>query len=111
MVTPFTDNPDNAAVDEQHGTYPARGHTAIKRGALKGYAEPCRLTDGILLGMDGAHAMLRDTSVLVAYLLYLVTDIVAMGKAGRRTDIARDEQGTVAGNDTPAAATVAGGTF
>ena len=78
VVAAFAHHADDAAVDDEHGTGAAWGHAAIKGAAVQGDASAGGLTDGILLGMDGAHAVLGDAAVLVDGLAEQVANIVAV---------------------------------
>jgi len=65
VVAVFADHVLDAAVDDQHGAGAAGGHLAIEGGAGQGDAELGCLADGVLLGMNGADAMLTGVAVLV----------------------------------------------
>jgi len=83
VIPLFSDHPDYPAVDYQHGTGSAGSHFTVQGCSVYGYTAPGRLADGILFGMNGAYAMLRYGSVLMLHFLELMTNLVAMGKAGR----------------------------
>jgi hypothetical protein len=69
------------------------------------------LANGILLGMNGSHAMFRSGAVFVGDPLHLVADFIAMGKPHRGADISGYQQLFVPHNDTPAFAPVTGGSL
>ena len=78
VVFALADDAFDAAVDNQHGAGAAGGHAAIERGAVEGDAATRSLTDGVLLGMDGADAMGRDMAVGVDGLAEEVSHLVAV---------------------------------
>jgi len=111
VVTVLANHPFDAAVDDEHGTGAAGGHTAVKGPAIQSHTAPGRLADGVLLGMDGAHAMLRNGSIVMDHFLHQVTDIITMRQPLRGADVAGYEHLPVANDHASAAATVAGGPF
>ncbi len=58
MVVHFAYNALDAAVDDEHGAGAARSHLAVYGGTVYGNAAFSSLTDGILLGMHRAYAVL-----------------------------------------------------
>src|SRR5512141_101010 len=107
MVFTFAYHSFDPAIDDQHGTGPAGSHAAIKCRFFKRNPEPCRLTDGILLGMNGTHAMLRDPAIFVLHRFHQVADLIAVGQSARRTYITGDQDLLVARDHATASATVA----
>ena len=65
MVTAFAHHADDAAVDDEHGAGAAGGHAAIEGAAVQGNTPSGSLADGILFGMDGAHAVLGDAAIFM----------------------------------------------
>ena len=105
------DHADDAAVDDEHGAGAAGSHAAVEGGAVEGDAQLGGLADGVLLGVDGAHAVLGDGAVFVNHLFELVAHLIAMRETFGRAHIAGDEDLAVAHHHTAAAPAVAGGTF
>ena len=104
-------HPFDAAVDDEHGAGAAGGHPAIEGAAFQRDAAAGGLADGILLGMNRAHAVLGDRAVFMEHFLHQVADFVAMGQALGRADITGDQHLLVAYDHAAAAAAVAGGRF
>ena len=65
VVAAFAHHTDDAAVDDEHGAGAAGGHAAIEGAAIQSDASTGSLADGILLGMDGAHAVLGDAAIFM----------------------------------------------
>ena len=108
VIAHLGDYPDDSAVDNHHRAGAAGSHAAVKRGPFDGYAALGRLADRVLLGMDGAHAVLTYRAILMQHLAHLVPYFVAVWKAGRRSDIACSENLVVALDNTARAAPVTG---
>ncbi len=111
VVFAFANYAFDAAVDDEHGTGAAGGHTAVEGSAVEGDAAAGSLADSVLLGMDGADAVGSDTAVGFDGLAEEVSHLVAVGKSGGGADIAGDKKLTVLDDDTAGASAVAGGTF
>ena len=99
VVAALGDYALDAAVDDEHGAGAAGSHAAVEGCAVDGYAASCGLAEGVLLGVDGADAVLGDGVVLVQHALELVADFVAVGEAHRGADVAGDENLVIAGDD------------
>ena len=78
VVAAFAYHADDAAVDDEHGAGAARSHATIEGGAVEGDAEFGGLADGVLLGVDGTHAVLGEAAVniLVAMDDQVVIDVL-----------------------------------
>ena len=111
MVTLFTDNPNDATVNDEHGTGAAGCHPAVQGGALDADSKTSRLTDGILFGVDGTNAVLTGVAVFVDGGLELVPHLIAVGETRGGTHVTGDEKLLVPGDHTSAAAPVAGGSL
>ena len=109
MVAALCYNSLDANAGDQHGADAAGLHGAVERRAVQGQTIASRLADGILLGVNGAHAMLPDGAILVDSFLHEMADFVAVGEARRRADIPGADDALVADDDATAAASVAGG--
>lgn len=68
MIFSLAYHPFDAAIYNQHGTGATGRHATIQGGAFECYSPPCRLRDSVLLGMNGAHTMLRNMAVFVNHL-------------------------------------------
>ena len=111
VVFVFAHHTLDAAVDDEHCAGAAGCHTAVERGAVEGDAAPRGLADGVLLGVNGADAVVADGTVGVDGLVEQVAHLVAVGQARGRADVACDEQLAVLDDDAARAAAVAGGTL
>ena len=101
MVVLFADHAPDSAVDYEHGARPAGGHFAVDRAAVNGNAAFGRLTNCILLGVYGADAMLRNAAVRMNRLPHQVSNLIAVRKSRRRTNIACNQNLVIAGNYAP----------
>ena len=109
MVFALTDHALDATVDDEHGAGATGGHAAVEGGAIEGDATASGLADGVLLGMDGAHAVGGDAAIGLKGATEEVSHLVAMGQARGGADVSGYEQLTVFDYDTATATTVAGG--
>ena len=91
MVFALADDPFDAAVDDEHGAGAARGHAAVERSAVEGYAAAGGLADGVLLSVDGADTVGGDVAVGIDGLAEEVTHLVAMRQSRGRTDITSNQ--------------------
>ena len=67
VVPLFADHPNDAAVDNEHGTGPAGGHSTVEGGSLDTDSLFGRLTDSVLFGVDGTDAVLGCAAVFVGW--------------------------------------------
>ena len=111
MVAELADDPFNAAVDDEHSAGTAGGHFAVKCAAVEGDAVAGSLAYGILLRVDGAHAVLRRGTVIMRHLLHKVAHVIAMRQAFWGTDITGNQHLFVAHDHASAAPAVAGSPF
>ena len=81
VVAAFAHYAFDAAVDDEHGTGAAGRHAAVERAAIQGDAPSGGLTDGVLLGMNRADAVLGDATILVDDLAEKVSHIIAVGQS------------------------------
>ena len=107
VIMLFAHNSLYAAVNDEHRTRSARRHLAIQRRAVNRDAALGSLTNCILLGVNGAHAMLCYRAVVVKRFPKQMPHIVAMRQARRRANIACYQNLIVAGDYAPASSTVA----
>jgi hypothetical protein len=107
MILSLTKDFRDTAVNDEHGTGTARGHSRIKTGAVQRNALPRGLANGVLLGVNGPHAVLGDMTVFMDKPLHLMTDVVTMRKTGWGTNKTRDKNPPVFNNDTTALSPVA----
>ncbi len=101
MVMLFADHAPDSAVDYEHGARPAGGHFAVDRAAVDGNAAFGRLTNCILLGVYGADTMLRNAAVRMNRLPHQMSNLIAVRKPRRRTNIACNQNLVIAGNYAP----------
>ena len=111
MVFALADDAGDAAVDDEHGAGATGGHAAVEGGAVERDAAAGGLADSVLLGMDGADAVVGDAAVFLDGLAEEVPHLVAVREAGGGPDVARDKELAVLDDDAAAAAAVAGGTL
>ncbi len=111
VIMLFTDHTLYSAVYNQHGTSPARGHTAVNSGSINRDASFCGLTDCVLLGMDSPNTMLGNASVRMDHLPHQVSDVITMRETCWTSDISGNENLVVTGNHASASSTVTGGTL
>lgn len=109
VVMLFADYPFYSAVNYKHRAGAARRHLAVDRSAVDGYAALGRLANGVLLGVNRAHAVVCDRAVGVDALSKKVANVVAVRKAGRASYVAGDQNLVVAGDDAAASSPVASG--
>jgi len=109
VVTALAHHPLYTAVNDEHGADSAGCHAAVQGSAFYGNAPLCRLADGILFGVNGSDAMGGNGAVLVHHLFELMAGIVAVGKAGGRSNVTCYKELVIPGDDAARTATVAGG--
>ena len=111
MIFALADHALDTAVDDQHTAYAAGCHAAVEGSPIERYAVFGSLTDGILLSMYGAHAVIGDRAVLVDGLFHLVAYLITVRQPLGRTDITGDQQLIISRYHTAAAASATGSSF
>jgi len=108
VVLELANNPLNAAIDDEHGAGAAGRHAAIQGAAFERDAQSGSLADGVLLGMDGSHAVVGYMAVGMRHLFEEMSYIVAVWQPHGRTHVSGYQYLLVAGNDAAAAPAIAG---
>ena len=109
VVMLFADYPFYSAVDYEHRASAARSHLAVHGSAVNRNSALGRLANGVLLGVNSAHAVVGDRAVGMNALSKKVAHVVAVRKARGASDIAGYQDLVVARDDAAASATVASG--
>jgi hypothetical protein len=99
----------DSAIDYHHGAGAAGCHAAVQVSAAYAYAPPGGLTDGVLLRVHGAYAMLRYAAIFMYQLLELVARFIAVGQARGSSDVAGSQDLVVARYNAAGTPPVAGG--
>ena len=108
MVLLLAYNSNNPGDDDAHGASSAGLHLAVEGAAVQGNPKTCRLVYRVLLGMNGAHAVLPRRPIFVDHLSEEMANIVTVGHPRRRPDVSRTQNALVFHNHAPASPTVAG---